>query len=278
MLNVAIVEDDDTFAATLENHIRRYVNETHRAMDVDRYRDGMLFLDSFHGQYQIVLLDVVMPHMNGLDVARRLRDRDRDVCLMFITNMAQYAIQGYEVDAIDYVLKPVDYDRFRIKFDKVVARVRTDEKFTIQMPSGTRTIGFSRIRYVESNKHYVHLHTTEGEFRMRDTIRNLAPRFLDNGFAAIRASVLVNMAYVTQMTAGDVVLGDIRLPVARTYRADFRERLTVFLNGGVVSAAADSPAVVATPAATASDVTAAMSADSAVSAAPAARGACGAMP
>lgn len=235
MLTVAIVEDDDEFAATLDSYIRRYVNETHRAIDIDRYHDGTQFLDSYQGQYQIVLMDVVMPHMNGLEVAKHLRSRDRDVCLIFITNMVQYAIHGYEVDAIDYVLKPLDYDLFRIKFGKAVARVHIDEKFTIPLPGGARTISFSRIIYVESNKHYVHLHTTEGEFRMRDTVRNLAPRFLNNGFAAIRASVLINMAYVTQVTAGDVVLGDIRLPVARTYRADFRERLTVFLSGGVIS-------------------------------------------
>lgn len=235
MLQVAVVEDDDAFAATLDGYIRRYSKDRHRGIDMTRYHDGEAFLEGFQGQYQIVFMDIVMPHTNGLEAARQLRQRDSGVCLIFITSMAQYAICGYEVDALDYVLKPLEYDLFRIKLDKAVARVHVDDRVAIAVPGGVRSLEFSHIVYVESNKHYVQWHTTEGEFRTRDMISNLAPRLLGHGFAAIRASVLVNMAYVTQATVGEVTVGDTRLPVARTYRADFRDRLTVFMAGGVVS-------------------------------------------
>ena len=232
MLHVAVVEDDDEFAATLGDYIRRYVGETHRAIDVDRYRDGGAFLDGFRGQYQIVFMDIVMPHMNGLDAARRLRGRDPDVCLMFITSMAQYAIRGYEVDAIDYVLKPLAYELFRLKMDKAVARVHDDDRVTVAVSGGARTIPRSHVVYLESDKHYVRWHTTEGEFRTRDTIANLAPGFLGHGFARIRSAALVNMAHVTKATVAEVWLGETCLPVARAYRTDFRRQLTMFLSGG----------------------------------------------
>lgn len=234
MVRVAIVEDDDEFASTLEEYVRRYAGETHRAFGIDRYVDGSVFLDGFRGQYQIVFMDVVMPHMNGLETARQLRDRDPNVCLMFITSMAQYAIRGYEVDALDYVLKPLSYDLFRIKFDKALVRVHTDDRFTVVLPGEVRSIDFSRIMYLESDKHYVHIHTADGEFRVRDTIRNLSPRFEGRGFAAIRASILVNMAYVTAASADEVMVNGEHLPIARTYRNDFRRRLTVFMAGGVL--------------------------------------------
>lgn len=231
MLSVAVVEDDVVFSALLESYIKRYAAERHMKIDVVRFADGAAFLEGFHRQFQIVFMDVVMPHINGIETAKRMRRQDADVCLVFITSMSQYAIHGYEVAALDYVVKPLDYDLFVIKMDRAVSSVHVDAAFVIQQVGGMQSVRYSTIMYVESQKHYIVLHTTAGDLRMRGTISSIVDSFKAQGFAMIRKSILVNMAYVIAVDATGVTLDGVseRLPVSRTCRADFRKALTVFV-------------------------------------------------
>ena len=97
MIRIAVVEDDDAYAQTLAGYIRRYVAESKEALACERFADGMTFLEEQRGGFDIVLLDIAMPHMNGLEAAKRLRAQDENVCIIFITTLAKYAIRGYEV-------------------------------------------------------------------------------------------------------------------------------------------------------------------------------------
>ncbi|WP_163232650.1 LytR/AlgR family response regulator transcription factor [Bifidobacterium aerophilum] len=233
MVAIAVVEDEREFSETLKEHLHRYAGERHATLQVDCFSDGADFIERFHGQYQIVFMDIVMPQMGGLDAARQLRTLDADVCLIFITSMAQYAIRGYEVDAMDFVLKPVPYDLFAIKMDKAMARLPVDDVIHVPVAGGMRSIRFSQIRYVESNKHYLHFHTQEGEFRIRETMGSIVDRFPERSFIQIRNSILVNMAYVTGVTSTEVQVGSETLPLARSYRTEFRGRLAAYMAGGV---------------------------------------------
>ena len=132
MIHIAIVEDEKEFAQTLQDYIQRYMAETHTAIQTDTFHDGMSFLDEYSGKYQIVFMDIAMPHMNGMDTAERLRKVDSNVCLIFITSLAQYAIRGYEVEALDFIVKPVAYDLFKIRLEKAISRIRTADYYTIK--------------------------------------------------------------------------------------------------------------------------------------------------
>ena len=109
MLHIAIVEDEERYAAELEEFIRRYGEETSRQISVTHYQDGEDLVEDYRGGFDILLMDIQMKFMDGMTAAEKIREQDQEVQIIFITNRNDYAIRGYEVDALDYVLKPVSY-------------------------------------------------------------------------------------------------------------------------------------------------------------------------
>ena len=119
MINVAIIEDDIKAAERLQKHVRQYEVESGEEFSVFAFTDAIDFVSDYAPKYDAIFMDIELPHMNGFDAAVRLRRIDKDVPLVFVTNMMKYAVKGYEVDAVGYMLKPVDYFAFKTQMDKI---------------------------------------------------------------------------------------------------------------------------------------------------------------
>ncbi|MBR1842896.1 MAG: response regulator, partial [Oscillospiraceae bacterium] len=100
MINVAIVEDEDSQAQVLYEYIERYSRESGSKYSYKRFRDGYEFIENYRQEFGVVLLDINMPHLNGMDAAVMLREKDKNVSIVFITSLVQFALRGYEVDAV----------------------------------------------------------------------------------------------------------------------------------------------------------------------------------
>ena len=98
MLRAAIIEDNDRDAEYLQSHLRRYARENKLEIETRRYDNGILFLEQYRSEYDLVFMDIDMPAMNGMHVAKALRERDTHVLLIFVTALARFAVNGYEVD------------------------------------------------------------------------------------------------------------------------------------------------------------------------------------
>lgn len=112
MIKIAIVEDEAAVRDQLTDYVRRYTRQYGTEFEVTCFTDGDEILENYRPAFDIIFLDVEMKRLNGMETAQRIRELDDDVLLIFITNMAQYAIKGYSVGALDYVLKPVPYFAF----------------------------------------------------------------------------------------------------------------------------------------------------------------------
>ena len=136
MIRVAIVEDEAEIREQLMGYVQRYTRQYGTAFEVKTVADGLEILEDYRPVYDLILLDIEMKHLDGMETARRIRELDPEVMLVFITNMAQYAIKGYAVGALDYVLKPVPYFAFSQQLQKVEAQLRRsdDEYSQIQGP------------------------------------------------------------------------------------------------------------------------------------------------
>ena len=109
MLRCAIVEDSPRELEHLKECLARYSAERDIPLETTAFGDAASFLEHYRADYDIVFMDIELPGINGMEAAHRLREIDRQVILIFVTNMAQFAVKGYEVDALDYIIKPAQY-------------------------------------------------------------------------------------------------------------------------------------------------------------------------
>ena len=124
MISIAIVEDEEMYAKQLQQFLHQYEEENKEMFDITVYSDGDQIVNKYKSQYDIILMDVEMKFMDGMSAAEEIRKIDTEVVIIFITNMAQYAIRGYAVDALDYVLKPVSYFAFSQRLNRAISRMK----------------------------------------------------------------------------------------------------------------------------------------------------------
>ena len=175
MIRIAVVEDLEDEARQLTKCIEQYGREKNEVFAVERFSDGLAFMEGYEPRYDIIFMDINMPLMSGLSAAKRLRVVDPSVCLIFVTQMAQYALNGYEVGASDYILKPVTYGSFALRFDRAVASAkgRQHHAVLLKTQSGLSRIDTNSICYVEVNKHLVVYHTVNGDLESWESLKSV---------------------------------------------------------------------------------------------------------
>ena len=233
MIRIAMVEDEAAVREQLQGYIQRYTRQYGTEFAVTEFSDGVEILDAYRPVYDIVLLDVEMKHLDGMETARRIRELDRDVVLLFITNMAQYAIKGYAVGALDYVLKPVPYFAFSQQLQKAEEKLRRRARHYLAVPveGGLRRLDTAQIYYMESEGHRVHFYTEEGEFSAPGALKTFEEKLADLPFARCNSGYLVNLAQVKRVQQGLTQVGPYELQVSRPKRKSFLAALADYIGG-----------------------------------------------
>ena len=233
MIRIAIVEDEAAVRQQLTGYIQRYTRQYGTPFEVTEFSDGVEILDEYHPVYDIVFLDVEMKHLDGMETALRIRELDKDVVLIFITNMAQYAIKGYAVGALDYVLKPVPYFAFSQQLQKAVDKLSRRAKHYLAVPveGGLRRLDTAQIYYLESEGHRVHFYTEEGEFTAPGALKTFEEKLASLPFARCNSGYLVDLAHVSGVQQGMVQVGPYELQVSRPKRKSFLAALADYIGG-----------------------------------------------
>lgn len=230
---VAVVDDNPQDAGNIAGYIGKFSADTGTSLRVATYSDAVAFLRDDTTQFSIVVFDVQMPGINGVEAARLLRERDPGVVIMFVTNMPQYALFGYEVEAVDYVLKPISYADFSLKLKKALRYVGRNREHSIMLScaEGPVSVSVWEILYVESAKHYLTYHTSSGQYRTRGTMTATEGELAPHHFARCNSGYLVNLRHVHGISGDEVVVGDERLKVSRGRRAGFMEAFARYVGG-----------------------------------------------
>lgn len=231
MISIAIVEDEDSCAKQMEEYLARYAEESGEVFETVRFCDGDEILENYRAQYDIILMDVQMKFMDGMTAAEEIRKVDPEVVIIFITNMAQYAIRGYAVDALDYVLKPVSYFAFSQRLERAIGRMkrRARRYMTIAIRGGARKLDISRILYVESQGHNLVFVTDGEEHTTTGTIREVEEKLESFGFFRCNKGCLVNLEHVDGVRDGCAIVGGYALPISRGRKNEFLAALTDYV-------------------------------------------------
>ena len=234
MIRVAVVEDDAEVQGVLQEYIRRYTRQYGTEFEVSVFADGVDILEDYRAVYDVIFLDVEMKHLDGMTTAERIRQMDADVILIFITNMAQYAIRGYEVDALDYVLKPVNYYQFCTKLSRAVQRVerRRGGQVVLQLAGGgMQVLSTNDIYYLETRDRLLWYHTAKGEFSVRASLASAEKQLAQYHFSRCNQCYLVNLAYVKGIESDFALVKDGRLEISRRQRTAFLTAVASYMGG-----------------------------------------------
>lgn len=233
MTRIAIVEDEAAVQEQLTGYVQRYTRQYGTPFEVTVFGSGVEILEDYRPVYDIIFLDVEMPHLDGMETARRIRALDSDVLLIFITNMAQYAIKGYAVGALDYVLKPVPYFAFSQQLQKAVNQLARRARHYLAVPvdGGMRRLDTAAIYYMESDGHKVCFYTEDGDFTASGALKSFEGKLAGRPFARCNSGYLVNLAQVRGVQQGEVQVGPHTLQISRPRRKAFLAALADYIGG-----------------------------------------------
>lgn len=230
MINIAIVDDEQSYVTQLQQYFDRYISESGESVKLTVFSDGDGIVHKYRSQFDIILMDVEMKFMDGMSAAEEIRKMDSEVVIIFITNMPQYAIRGYAVEALDYLLKPLSYFAFSQCIGRAISRMknRVSRPLTIHIKGGTVRLDARDVYYVESRGHSMIYHTTSGEYESTSTMKDIEEGLSDRGFFRASKWYLINLAHVDSFRDSNVDLGGRSLTVSRLRRKELLEALTAY--------------------------------------------------
>lgn len=234
VIHIAIVEDVKAEADLLQGCLEQYRQDNHILFQLHFFPDADTFLQTDTHTFDIVFMDVDMPGRNGIEASRVLRETNKTIVLLFVTNLAQYAIAGYEVDALDYILKPINYYSFKLKIQKALEAVHHLHgiMLTISGEHGPQYVRSTDVLYIEVQNHSLIYHTQYSDLTATGTLKRVENQLAEEGFFRCNYCYLVNLRLVDFLDGNTVMVGGHPLQISRNRRKDFLQQMTGFYGKG----------------------------------------------
>ena len=231
MISIAICDDSASMVNSLDQNIREYASKSGKEIRTFLYHDGVELLGDYAGRFDLIFLDIKMPGMNGIEVAGKIREKDTSVIIIFLTSLVQYALDGYKVNAANYLVKPVSKSRLGAELDRWIREIdQKDEPYIcLHNDNGNYKVLLKNISYVETYNRNLLVHTDQQNIVCYWKMKEMENEVLPYGFARNHSSYLVNLFYVGNIEKNEVKLttGD-RLPLSKTKKKEFMEKLAEY--------------------------------------------------
>ncbi len=228
-MRVAICDDEERFAVELKQILDTLCFEAD--LCVDTFNDGIsLELSYKKNPYDVVFLDIEMEGINGIEVAERIRKINEETYIIFVTSHVEYAIKGYEVNALRYLTKPVKQEKVLEVMRYIIDKKKNSRTISIRCEGESLLIEVSKILYIEAMDKYVKIYTEHDEYLVRSNLTEFEEKLKDY-FVRIHRCFLVNPGKVFKYTKDKVTMTDKKeLPMARGKEKCLKEALFSFVD------------------------------------------------
>ena len=226
-------EDGTEIKRGIGKQLLNYVKKLKEEMHVDAFASGEEFLSSKDRQYDLVCLDIDMEGRDGIETAKEIRKQDEEIQIIFVTNLAHMAIRGYEVRALDFILKPVNFYSFSMKIQNAISMIQNKKSKTIVISTMNGVVRFStnELYYAEVDGHYIYYHTKDGFYKQKQSMKELEDLLAGLSFKRCNNCYLVNLKYVDAVDRDDVKVGGEWLKISRPRKKEFLQALANYMGG-----------------------------------------------
>lgn len=224
MYQIAIVEDSMQDVGRFNTCLQRFKEEKNADFSCAHFPSAEDFLEGYHSQFDIVFMDIRMGGMDGMKAAHKLREKDQTVILIFLTSLTQYAVQGYEVDALDYILKPLTYPALEMKLTRALSRVKHSEQEVV-INAGQKTIRVpeSSLQYIEVFGHNLQYKMQTDTIRGYGTLKDVEKRLPEGHFFRLNNQTIINLRHIQQVNGNTVTVANREFDISRTWKKSFLE-------------------------------------------------------
>ncbi|MDD3139953.1 MAG: LytTR family DNA-binding domain-containing protein [Lachnospiraceae bacterium] len=233
MIKIAVVDDEKRERDDLSRFFNKLQKKINEELDIHLFESGEEFLSACIKNYDLICMDIDMKGMNGIETAKIVRKADTEVMIIFITNMAQMAIRGYEVNAVDFILKPVNYYSFAMKVQNVfdIIKNRKTRNIVINTLNGMVKISSNNLYYIEVNAHYLFYHTSSGIYKQKASLKDLELKLDGLSFKRCNNCYLINLKYVDCVNKDDLRINGEWLKISRPRKKEFLQSLANYMGG-----------------------------------------------
>lgn len=230
MLLIAIVDDERSDSDALKELVDAYFQQNKQAYMIHVFNSALDFIRSTES-HDIVFMDIRMDKLDGLEVARIMRKINQDFILIFVTHMAQLAIKGYEVDALDFIVKPADQLSITNALDKALKRLDgvSSSVFALKTAEGIISLSSNDIVYVEVFDHNLVYHTTRGNYDVRGKLSDVMKKLDEKRFIMCNRSYVVNLRHMTSIGNDFLTVDDTQISISKSRRKEIMQRFSSFL-------------------------------------------------
>jgi len=235
-MKIGILEDEKAVSEKISSYVKKFFDGRGENVQIFSYSDAFTLLENYHADMDVLFMDIQMNLMTGMEAAARIRETDEHVLIVFVTNLAQYAVEGYSVNAFDFILKPVDYNGFAMKLERICKELNhrnTGNFITVKTKSGHTRLNVADIIYVEVKAHDVSYHTAGEVCVARGTLKNVAEELGKHYFSLCNSCYLVNLAHVKKATKTVVLSNGEELLVSQGKRKQFMTELAKYMGGTI---------------------------------------------
>lgn len=226
MIKIAICEDKKEQQELLKTYINQIFEALYIKYKLEIFNSGEELLENYQNDTDVLLLDIQMGQINGMDTARKIRSIDDKVEIIFITSLIEYALEGYEVRAYRYLIKPVKYENLKENIINCIKEVDIKNKYIIVKEQGNQIkLDINEITYVEVQKETITIHTLNEVYKTNGTMINIEKDIDCDRFFRCHKSFLVNLEHIKSIKQYTAILENSEeVPISRYRFKDTKDK------------------------------------------------------